>query len=175
MEDASRRDVAGLVPPEDGFHVIRETENIGGLLIGIEGSAPGKESFFSGKHNASAKSQEFSAFGKRKWADYRKGGEDVPADLGGMRVAVNTTKFSMLKDVCRRMELCKPSAGYDPAQHAEKDFFQELLSSSDAGLHNLFASQSNFMKVPSIAASGTAVLGDNVVGREDLVYQSSRS
>jgi len=175
MEEASQKEVAGLIPPQDGFHVIRETENISGLLIGIEGSAPGKESFFSGKHSVKGKSKHLSAFGKRKWSDYRSGGEDVPADLGGMRVSVDKNKLQILKDVCQRLDLCKPSAGYSAEQKLEKEFFQDLLSSSEAGLSDILARQFNGARVASIRMSGTAVLSDNVVGREDLVYQSEKS
>jgi len=168
MEEACQRKVAGLIPPQDGFHVIRETEHISGILLGIEGSSPGKESFFGGKHTVTAKSQELSAFGKRKWSDYRRGGEAVPADLGGMRVTVDDKKFRMLKEVCQRIDLCKPSAGYSPDQRPEKAFFQDLLSSSDAGLGDLFSGQFQFAKVATMGMTGTAVLGDNVVAREDL-------
>jgi len=111
MEEACQRKVAGLIPPQDGFHVIRETEHISGILLGIEGSSPGKESFFGGKHTVTAKSQELSAFGERKWSDYRRGGEAVPADLGGMRVTVDDKKFRMLKEVCQRMICANPVQG----------------------------------------------------------------
>merc|ERR1712244_14262 len=56
--------------------------SVGSVLFGIESSAPQKSDFFGDKHGADAKSKATSAFGKRKWADYRPTDQGVPAQLG---------------------------------------------------------------------------------------------
>jgi len=98
----------------------------------------------------------------------------VPADLGGMRTAVDRVKFNMLKEMCETLNLCLPSAGFSPEQKREKELFQDILSSSDVGLSDILERQFNFARKATMCASGTAVLGDNVVGRQDVVFSSEK-
>jgi len=126
----------GLFPPEDRLHIARETAHLSSILLGIESSAPHKENFFGDKHNAAAKSKDVSPFGTRKWRDYREGGQEVPADIGGMHVSVDTTAFKAMQNLCNKANLSRPSEGYTSGEQgaalrAEKDLFKELLQASD--------------------------------------------
>merc|ERR1712176_1267930 len=77
------------------------------------------------------KSNNLSAFGKPKWRSYRRGGQEVPADLGGMSVFINESKFEHLEEVCEAAQLGKPSDGHQSGapQESEMKFFRELLQS----------------------------------------------
>merc|ERR1712176_529160 len=77
------------------------------------------------------KSNNLSAFGKPKWRSYRRGGQEVPADLGGMSVFINEAKFEHFKEVCEAAQLGKPSDGHQAGgpQESEMKFFRELLQS----------------------------------------------
>lgn len=119
-----------------------DTGNLCGILIGIEGCAPGKSSIFGGSHGASAVSQDYSAFGKKKWRFYRQGGQEVPADIGGIHVVVNEELFEDFKNVTRRIPLSKPSFhrdGYKPSpdMSTEREFFRQILQSSDGECEQL--------------------------------------
>jgi len=131
-EEAVRRCVPGLVLPKKKFLVRRESGQLSALLLGIEGTAPMKESLFGGRH-VGAKSHQLSAFGKRKWRDYRNGGQEVPADLGGIHVTVDQSSFLKLREVVKELMMKPPSAGYveGPEQRVEKQLFRDLLSSTD--------------------------------------------
>jgi len=135
-EDAEHLQAEGLEPRPGALrHCLRQgKKHISSLLIGIECSAPLKEDLFGSSHGASATSKELSAFGKRKWRDYRKGGLEVPADLGGLHSCVTPGRFRDLVQVCSELQLCKPSEGNvgdSRIQIREKRFFQLLLQSND--------------------------------------------
>lgn len=78
------------------------------------------------------KSKETSAFGKRKWRDYRNGGMKVPADLGGIRMCINEETFQHLQNVCAELNLCQPSEPFQGGRDvkAETDLFRSLLQAS---------------------------------------------
>merc|ERR1712113_130251 len=122
--------VHGLKRPEDKrvVDLYWKNQEVNALLMGIESSAPMRADAFGNTHSVDAKSKDLSAFGKRKWRDYRSGGEEVPADLGGIRVYVDEAKFSQLQQVCEAAKLCRPSDGIAQAdQENEMQLFQELL------------------------------------------------
>merc|ERR1719277_487907 len=131
--DAIMQEVVGAKPPKEGkqLQIHMEEKKISSLLFGIECSAPLKEDLWGHAHGPDAKSKAISAFGKRKWRDFRKGGQDVPADIGGMRVTVGQTQFQQIQDVCKQLKLCKPSEGAMDIQEREREFFRELLSADD--------------------------------------------
>jgi CRP-like cAMP-binding protein len=104
------------------------------LLIGIEGSAPMKQNFFGMKHTVEATSNRLSAFGKRKWRDYRATGQGVPAEMGGVLMDVTTDKLSQCEFVIEKMACTKPS---DEVNLEEVKFFQHLLQGSDADVADL--------------------------------------
>jgi len=137
-----------------------EATNLSSILLGIENSAPHKESFFGGKHTAAAKNQETSPFGTRKWRDYRKGGQEVPADVGGMHVNIDTTAFNALQRLCKKVELSKPYDGYTagPAGQAlrhEKELFKELLQSSDEQVGDVLFRRLEFIRPEPHCHAGT--------------------
>jgi hypothetical protein len=98
------------------------------ILIGVEGSAPQKANLFGHKHTAEGHSNELSAFGKRKWRDYRATGQGIPADMGGIRVQVNAGKMAHCERVLDKMPVSAPS---DEATLEEMTFFRHLLQASD--------------------------------------------
>jgi len=73
-EEALSCKVIGYSPPGDGKSLMlhNEQKRINSLLVGIECSAPMKEDLWGNSHTPDAKPKEISAFGKRKWRDYRK-------------------------------------------------------------------------------------------------------
>jgi len=103
------------------------------LLIGIESSAPFKDDFFGGAHLLDAKSKALSAFGKRKWRDYRMPNQATPADYGGMHVTVTRTRLETLRALCDSVTLSRPSQPFAAGEtfNAETNLFQSLLQSSD--------------------------------------------
>jgi len=136
IKAAQQCNTHGLVPPchHWGLKLTQETKNISTLLIGIESSAPLKQDFFGRTHGPDGSSKEVSAFGKRKWRDYRRAGEEVPADLGGLRANVDEDCFMQLHEVCGMLRLCRPSDGvlHTPEQRSEMELFRALLQDSDA-------------------------------------------
>jgi len=133
-EDAERLEVVGLHPPKDFYKIARHSDSISTVLIGIEGSAPGKRNFFSKRHGVRAKSQELSAFGKRKWRDYRAGGQEVPADIGGMHMSVDKEAFKVLQEAIAKQNLHLAERGSvltGDQEREEMELFRELLQASD--------------------------------------------
>lgn len=147
-EEVERHGVAWRRPPENKLRIIRETGHLNALLIGIEGSAPLKENLFGHKHGSTASSKDVSAFGKRKWRDYRSGGQEVPADFGGIHVNINSSCFDHLQEVCNMVSLSRPSCGYIPGhvQHAEKELFREILQASDESAHQVLYDRLKFTR-----------------------------
>jgi len=139
LAEANREGVVGIAKPEDATDLMLEKKEkrICTLLMGIEASAPLKEDFFGEAHTASGVSKAISAFGKRKWRDYRKGGQDVPADLGGMHMHVDWTKLQILQWVCEQLNLVKPSDGVKEATadslETEKQLFKDILEDNQEG------------------------------------------
>jgi hypothetical protein len=137
MARDSARDggVVGLVPPASlvpGVLTLeRQTKNISALLFGVECSAPLKEDMFGNAHMPDAKSKQVSAFGKRKWRDFRSGGQPAPADMGGMLVYVNVARFQQLQDFLGSpaYTLCDPSVPNKDAGDWERRLFSDILSS----------------------------------------------
>mmetsp|Transcript_1859 Transcript_1859/g.4707 ORF Transcript_1859/g.4707 Transcript_1859/m.4707 type:complete len:1484 (-) Transcript_1859:117-4568(-) len=130
--------VTGMIRPRMEAYQLRLEEGhrqLNTLLLGIEASAPFKEDFFGESHNASGKSKEYSAFGKRKWRDYRRGGQEVPADLGGMHVFIDEGRFNYLRKIIDSLSLCKPSDRTVPEDEIadEKLNFQDILCDSLEG------------------------------------------
>lgn len=125
---------------KQGILMQEENQRIGALLIGIEGSAPMKDDLFGNTHSPDATSKGVSAWGKRKWRDYRSGGQDVPADLGGLRVVLNKSRFQQLQELCEGLDLASPSEPPQQGslQDAEKELFRSLLVSSDDGIKKIF-------------------------------------
>ena len=93
-----------------------------------------KQSFFGQKHTHEATSNRFSAFGKRKWRDYRATRQGVPAEMGGVLVDVTSEKLAQLERVIKMMACSKPS---DELNYEEMKFFQSLLQGSDADVADL--------------------------------------
>lgn len=58
----------------------------GGLLVGVEGSSPGKSDHFGGAHGPSGKSGEFSPTCGLKWRDLRGGPQDPKIDPDGLPI-----------------------------------------------------------------------------------------
>lgn len=122
--------VEGMAPPKGQVAVPlrQETKLVSSLLVGIEGSAPFKEDCFDNIHMPDGKSKEISAFGKRKWRDYRRGGQDVPADLGGMRMSLTEGRFHEICEVCKNIRLSRPSSREQTMQATEeREFFKKVL------------------------------------------------
>jgi len=133
--------IAGLDRPCDfrPLQLAKETKRLGSLLIGIESSAPLKEDLFGNTHNIDAKSKDRSAFGKPKWRAYGKGGHEVPADLGGIKVTVDEDAFSFFRHVCRIAGCHKPSSRDVPEKELEEErrLFRELLQEDDEGVEQV--------------------------------------
>merc|ERR1712232_657277 len=118
---------------------MRETGILCGILLGIEGCAPQKENCFGAGHTAAAVSQDQSAFGKKKWKFYAECGQEVPAAVGGIHVAVDAELFEDVKKVVGCVNLSKPSDKYVSSQKlsAERALFQGLLQSCDAEIETV--------------------------------------
>jgi len=133
-QDAQKLGVHVLQPSSNAvpLRLLCEDNHVASLLIGIEASAPRKENFFGKKHTAAAKSNEYSAFGRRKWRDFRNGGLKVPTDRGGVQALLNRRTFEDFVKRCKELELCVPSSPgslVDGNSHRERQFFQRLLQS----------------------------------------------
>jgi hypothetical protein len=111
---------------------------VSAVLIGIEGSAPMKGNFFGQKHSIDATSNELSAFGKRKWRDYRATGQAVPAEKGGIQVCVDWEKLRNCEYVIEQMKFGLPT---DDCNEDEMQFFQQLLQGSDAEVSELLVNR----------------------------------
>jgi hypothetical protein len=171
---AAMHSTDGLFPPEDRITIKRETDHLSSILLGIENSAPHKENFFGGKHTAAAKHQDTSPFGTRKWKDYRKGGQEVPADIGGMHLSVDPKAFKSLQRLCRKVRLSKPYDGYasgnKEALRAEKDLFKELLQASDEEIGNILFRRLQFTRPVLHGHAGTMVFDAFVRDRTNDDY-----
>jgi len=174
--EAEERGVAGLSIPEERLHITHETEPLSAVLIGIENSAPHKESFF-GKHGMNGASNDSSPFGSRKWRDYRRGGQEVPADIGGMRVSIDQKAFDDFVHLCNSALLSKPSQGYiDDAQaRNEKQLFRDLLASSDEEAETVLRTQLQFGRPTQHYQTGTMVLDSVVRERSTMSPLTSRT
>jgi len=165
-KEARQKMAQGLQPPRDHLCITHETGHLSAILVGIEGSAPHRQSFFGGTHGISGSSKNNSAFGKRKWKDYRTGGQEVPADLGGMRLTVTSSSFEQLQDLCSTIRLSKPSDGYRPTEEmsAEKGLFRELLQSNDAHADEVLRRILCFARAPTpvLGNAGTQVFDSHV-------------
>lgn len=127
--EAIDKGVEGLEPAKDAnaqvLHLDRQETRVASILLGIEAAAPLKEDFFGKEHGPSAKSKDRSAFGKRKWRDFRRGGMKVPADLGGVQVLITKPLFEDAMRHCSDLKLCFPhqcSTGLK-----ERAFFQTIF------------------------------------------------
>jgi len=124
-----------IMPPPPDAHklkVLVRNVHISSLLIGMESSAPLKEDLFGNEHNMAAQSKTTSAFGKRKWRDYRHLSQPVPAEMGGIRVSITPDVVDALEKVAQKLpisRLTSPS-GKDEL-HQETQFYKELLHRSD--------------------------------------------
>jgi len=166
-EEAAAQNVAGLNPPEERLHIIQETEPLSAVMFGIEGSAPHKESFFGGKHGVNGASKDLSPFGSRKWRDYRRGGQEVPADIGGMRMRIDQEAF---RDLCSLMEvapLSRPSTGYskEPQASFERKLFRALLVASDEEAASILSEHLSFGRPSLQPQTGTMILDSDVKER----------
>jgi hypothetical protein len=158
------------------LRIVRETNHLSSILVGIENSAPHKENFFGGKHTAAAKNQDTSPFGTRKWKDYRKGGQEVPADIGGMHVSVDETAFKSLQRLAKKVELSKPMDGYKSGIEGnklrdEKDLFKELLQSSDQQADEVLHKRLRFTRPALHGHAGTMVFDQFVRNKRSVVEE----
>merc|ERR1712008_3678 len=137
-DDALKMGIGGLTPPETAqpLRLHWRDEHIASLLVGIESSAPLKTDLFGVCHTTSAKSHVLSAFGKRKWRDFRKGRLRVPADLGGTQATMIREEFEEAVAKCIELGLSRPSAtltyGDSTSEQAERMLFRTLLRSTPA-------------------------------------------
>eukprot|EP00927_Polykrikos_kofoidii_P078130 TRINITY_DN7499_c0_g1_i1.p1 TRINITY_DN7499_c0_g1~~TRINITY_DN7499_c0_g1_i1.p1 ORF type:complete len:1017 (-),score=156.65 TRINITY_DN7499_c0_g1_i1:112-3162(-) len=177
MDDAIALGVDGLVPPEDRLQIVHEQSHLSSILVGIEGSAPQKESFFGGKHGTSGLSKDFTPFGTRKWRDYRRGGQDVPADIGGTRLHVDVTGFTLLQEAVGRLWMSVPSEAYsgNAEAKAEREFFRELLQASNVESAKIIETRTNFIRPVLHSAAGTMVFDGCVRTRTTQTLKSGRS
>lgn len=110
------------------------------LLFGVESSAPLKDDLFGNTHSVEAKSKDTSAFGKRKWRDYRKGGQEVPGDLGAVRVDITAASFARFQAIAGSLELCKPSTPSNIASlERERSFFRDILAGNQEACNQVIA------------------------------------
>jgi hypothetical protein len=161
-EEAESKGAVGLTPPEEHLHIVRELGRLSALLIGIEGSAPHKENLFGGKHTAAAASADLTPWGGRKWRDYRSAGQEVPADLGGMRVDIDEAGFRNWTSLCEKANLCRPSQGHRESCREEKKLFRGLLSGADDEIARVLRDRLHFGISNVMHQTGTRVLDDNI-------------
>jgi len=122
--------------------------HIQALLFGIEGSAPLKGDFFGHAHTPDGSSKELSAFGKRKWRDYRNGGQEVPADLGGLRLSIDDGLFTAIKEACSTIRLSAPSNNEQGVLVSEeRELFKKLLVSPDSTIQRLLEDKFQFSRL----------------------------
>jgi len=171
--EATELQVAGLEPPEERLHIVQGSETLSAILIGIENSAPHKESLFGGKHGINGASKDVSPFGVRKWRDYRKGGQEVPADLGGMRMHIDQRSFEGLVELCNSAPLHRPSAGWvsTPQGKRERQLFRALLMASDEEAEEVLREHLQFGRPVMFHYTGTMVLDSDV--RERSQFRAS--
>jgi len=155
--DATVKGVEGLEPPEDAraqvLHLERQETRVASILLGIESSAPLKDDFFGMQHGVSARSKDFSSFGRRKWRDFRRGGIKVPADLGGVQVLITKKLFEEAMRHCADMNLSVPHENSSGVK--EREFFQKLLQGNSA---NATAMLENADKITSSSLKSVRTL-----------------
>lgn len=78
---------------------LEEQRQLHSLLIGLEGSAPGKAGA-AGKHDAGGKSKPYGAWCGLKWRYFGECTPPVPASVGGMRVSVTKPLLHLCIQVC---------------------------------------------------------------------------
>jgi len=135
---ADRLQVAPVPDEAQKLKVLVRHVHISSLLIGMESSAPLKEDLFGNEHNMAAQSKTTSAFGKRKWRDYRHLSQTVPAEMGGIRMSITGDVVNVLEQAMEKLDISKPSQMASTVQDRDKvskerDFFKQLLFSTDAG------------------------------------------
>jgi hypothetical protein len=147
-EDAQEQGVRALVPPSNAtpLKLLAQDVDVASLLIGIENSAPMKDDALGGKHTAAAKSNEYSAFGRRKWRDFRKGGLKVPAEKGGVQVLLTKKGFDELIQQCNNLELCVPSSPISTGDSVEQALFQRLLQACSREAKDIFQNRHDLPK-----------------------------
>jgi len=130
--------VLGVAPPAGSpvtsLDLAKELANSASILLGVENSAPLKEDLWGQSHGVDAKSKPVSAFGKRKWRDYRKGGQEAPAELGGVHVCVTEENFARMQELDESLPLITPSSlllASEADRQSEQELFQRVLQSSD--------------------------------------------
>mmetsp|Transcript_55836 Transcript_55836/g.120716 ORF Transcript_55836/g.120716 Transcript_55836/m.120716 type:complete len:1072 (+) Transcript_55836:118-3333(+) len=177
LEEASRREILGVDVPDEASRVVRQSSRLCSVLIGIEGSAAGKQSFFGSKHNLTAKQHRLSAFGKRKWRDYRAAGQEVPADIGGMHVSINESTFKDLQTAIGAVSLHRPSEGYvrGRSQRKEKALFRELLESNSFRAEEVLRNHLELVPNAQFGISSTTQVLDSYVLRVRPSLASSAS
>jgi hypothetical protein len=173
--DAVRMGVTGMKNVGNKMRLSWATQRVDGLLLGIECSAPLKDDAFGNSHSVDAKSKEVSAFGKRKWRDYRRGEEEVPADLGGTTVTLNIHKFNYLQAVAEAVELCKPSDGCiregraQEKMELERHLFQGLLQAPDSEWDQIIQ---DFLALKERMDPGTESMSLKMQGQMSVVKES---
>jgi hypothetical protein len=132
-------------PGATKLDVLTQRIPVSSLLVGIESCAPLKENIFGADHGLDAKSKELSAFGTRKWRDFRNGSQAVPSDIGGIRFSVNAARFAFFKKLCAEIALCQPSScfGQEQEPRDEIETFQLLLRSSSHDILNILGTNSD--------------------------------
>jgi len=158
-DEAVELGTIGLQPPADALCVTRAPGHISSVLVGIEGSSWGKCNLFGNQHTMMGKSQDRSAFGKRKWREYKSAGLRVPAEIGGMHVAVDRASFILLQDTCEAARLLRPS---ETGHKSEKAFFQKMLQSSDEQLDEILRDHLNIDRSSTRSCMETQVFDKHV-------------
>mmetsp|Transcript_8594 Transcript_8594/g.18764 ORF Transcript_8594/g.18764 Transcript_8594/m.18764 type:complete len:1194 (+) Transcript_8594:146-3727(+) len=173
-DDALAIGAVGMRLPESGLHVVRESLPISALLFGIESSAPQKTNMFGGKHTVKAAKNTLSPFGSRKWRDYRRGGQQVPAELGGLRVSIDRDNFARAQSACQVMKLSRPSEvfsqGKSSAFKAESELFRKILQASDHEVSEVMESNGFDVERRIDTLSSTGFLDDEVRSQGLLNY-----
>ncbi|CAD7964090.1 unnamed protein product [Amoebophrya sp. A120] len=84
-----------------------QTTSLSSVMLGVEGTAPGKQSPFSGiDHGTTGKANFTSARGSRKWTAFEANLEDgaaVPAAMNGMRSVLDRPSFENFCDLCDKI------------------------------------------------------------------------
>jgi len=111
------------------------------VLIGLEGSAPGKKSPFGVKHTASGTAGQVSALGNRKWSSFKANNAcQIPAKEGGIRMRITSQMFNEVTRICEELDLVNPtseccipesrvrSRGFLVKSFLEKELFKQILA-----------------------------------------------
>jgi len=133
---------------------------LGGLLIGIEGSAPQRTNMFKATHSVSSgnadQTKETALFGGQKWAVWMK--TDGPAEYGGKRIRLSAKgaapSLEDFKAVVRKVDRL--------SGQAYADFIGALLSADGATKANAVLAAA----VGGQARSGSATGASTGTGEE---------